>query len=484
MPENLETKVVALKEEMTAAKTEAQAAKAATEALQQQLAEKDEQIKKANEAIDNLDQTAKEQKAALDEMKAKLAAVRKNWKEDFREGLEAKRADINAALARKDANFVVTVELKGAGNVTTASITPNNILGVDLDPNIVAAVPMANAFIAVLGIRPRRGNKIAWLEGSSQSGADYIAELAQNTNKSDVTVAEKTRAFGKIGTFMTISSEIESWFDRVYDFCVNEGSRLIDAKLDEEIYSGAGADVTNPTKIYGLKSAGQSTPYAPLGAVAMANAADVLINARKIAAKNGYNATVAFVSFAIEAALVGIKTTSGTPLYNQYTGMMNGLRIIPTSRCADGEALVMDVNCAEIYGGTAFELEFERLAAVDGYNVYFRRAAQVKVPAPRKPGIIFIADMDTAIASLDAGADVTLTLSDDTKEIVKGAGNAYKIAATVDPEGVPVVWTSSDIAVATVAQDGTVTGVAAGTAVILAEAKGAKAFCIVTVTDE
>ena len=475
----LETKVAALKEEMAAAKQEAAAAKEAAAAFEQKMSEKDTEI-------NNLDASIKEQKAELDALRASIKATApKNWKQDFREALEAKREDITNALKAKKDSFTLSIELKTIYDVGTGVISPNNIAGVDFDPNIVAAVPMANAFIAVLGIRPRRGNKIAWIEGTPHSAADYVAELASAADtKSDVTFAEKVRAFGKVATWMRISTEIEDWFEQVYNFCVNEGSRMVDAKIDNEICNGAGVDVTYPNKIYGLTGSAQSTAYEPIaaGSVSMANAADVLLDARLAVNQAGYNANVAFVSFDIEAALKGLKNTIGGLLYNEYTGMLNGLRIVPTARLADGSAIVLDTNCAEVYGGNSYELEFTRNGLYDAYDVYFRKAAQVKVAATRKAGIIYIESMASAIAALDSGVSVTLSLSDSTKSIVKGAANAYTLEATVSPS-VPVLWTSSDTDVATVDQSGKVTGVTAGSAIILAEAGGAKAFCVVTITN-
>ena len=475
----LENKVTDLKAGMEAAKAEALAAKGEVAEVKQTLSEKENEI-------NNLDTSIKEQKAELDALRASIkAAAPKNWKQDFREALEEKRPEIEKALAAKKDSFTLAIELKTIYDVGTGVISPNNIAGVDFDPNIVAAVPMANAFIAVLGIRPRRGNKIAWIEGTPHSAADYVAELASAASlKSDVTFAEKVRAFGKVATWMRISTEIEDWFEQVYNFCVNEGSRMVDAKIDNEIFNGAGDDSTYPNKIYGLKSSDQSTAYSPIaaGSIAMANAADVLLDARLKVNQAGYNANVAFVSFAIEAALKGLKNSIGGLLYNEYTGMLNGLRIVPSARLQDGEALVMDTNCAEVYGGNSYELEFTRNAVYDAYDVYFRKAAQVKVPANRKAGIQYIESMAASIALLDDGTSVTLTLSDSTKSIVKGAANAYTLEATVSP-AVPVIWTSSDTDIATVDQNGKVTGVTAGSAVILAEAGNAKAFCVVTITN-
>ena len=54
----------------------------------------------------------------------------------------------------------------------------------------------------------------------------------------------------------------------------------------------------------------------------------------------------------------------------------------------------------------------------DAYDVYFRRAAQVKITTPGAYGLVYVADVDTALAAIDAG---------DTE------GDALKaIAGTVD----------------------------------------------------
>lgn len=397
----LETKVAALKEEMAAAKQEAAAAKEAAAAFEQKMSEKDTEI-------NNLDASIKEQKAELDALREQLKAqaLPKGWKAAFRAELEKQRPDIEAALSGKADRYNVEIELKTIYDVGTGIISGNAVAGVDLNPEVVAAAPVGNAFIAVLGIRPRRGNKIAWIEGTPHSAADYVAELASAAGtQSDVTFTEVTRALGKVATWMRISTEIEDWFEQIYNFCVNEGSRMVDAKIDNEICNGAGVDVTYPNKIYGLTGSGQSTAYSPSVShgIAFANAADVILDARLQIAQAGYNPNVAFVSFDVEAALRGLKNAIGGLLYNEYTGMMGGLRIVPTARLSSGKAIVLDTNCVEVYGGNSYELEFQRNPLYDAYDVYFRKAAQVKVAATRKAGIQYIAAMATSIAALGDG---------------------------------------------------------------------------------
>ena len=61
-------------------------------------------------------------------------------------------------------------------------------------------------------------------------------------------------------------------------------------------------------------------------------------------------------------------------------------------------------------------------------------------------------------------------------------GNTIKLYAITSPGNAAVTWTSGTPAKATVAADGTVTGVAAGTSVITATANGKTASCTVTVS--
>lgn len=62
-----------------------------------------------------------------------------------------------------------------------------------------------------------------------------------------------------------------------------------------------------------------------------------------------------------------------------------------------------------------------------------------------------------------------------------GVGESYGLVKTVNPAGVPTVWSSSNTAVATVDKNGKVTGKKAGTATVTLTAGNKKASCTVTV---
>ena len=391
------------KAEAQAAKAEAAAAKAEAEAAKGELATKSAELKTAQENIDNLDASVKEHAATIEELKKSLKAAKSvGFKAAFRAALEEKKEAIKKAIDSKTEKFEVTLELKSVSDIGTSQISPNNRLGIADDPTIYAAAPVANAFIVAFGLRPRTANKLGWIESTKQAVVDYVAELAQNTNKSDVSFSEKTRAFGKLATLVRISTEFEDWFEQLYNYCVNEGQRMILNKLDTEVWSGLGADSgtgTSPDKIYGLKS--QATAFSGLGKYQDATIADVLIDAAAQIAKEGYNANVAFVTWADYATLRGIKDAAGNYIFDQARSMLAGLTIYPTGKLGSTEAFVASTTCAEIIAGNSYELEFIRNGVYDAYDVYFRRAAQTKVTTPNKKGLIYVANTTTAKTAIN-----------------------------------------------------------------------------------
>lgn len=381
--------------------------KAATEkvtaeikSLQDKLTEAKSDTEAKEKEIENLDKSVKSLKAEIEKLGKERVIT--DFKSAFRAALEEKKDVIKENFDAQKNNFSIDVELKNVSDIGTGLVSPNNFLSVAVDPTIHAAAPVANAFIVAFGIRPRTANKLGWIEATAQNGADYVSELAANTKKSDVSFAEKTRRFGKIAHTMRISTEFEDWFEQLYNYCVNEGVRMILNKLDQEIWNGLGADSgagTSPDKIYGLKS--QATAFSALGTYQDATIADVLFDAAAQIAKEGYNANVAFVTWADYASLRGIKDAAGNYIFDQARSQLGGLRIYPTGRLSAGEAFVADTTCVEIFAGHGYELEFIRNGVYDAYDVFFRRAAQTKVSTPNKKGLIYVASVTNAKGAIN-----------------------------------------------------------------------------------
>ena len=399
-----EKKADEIRQSAEQAKAEAAAAKAEAEAAKGELAKRENELKTAQTNIDNLDASVKEQAASIKELKEALKASKStDFRSAFRAALEEKKSDIKKAFDSKTEKFGFALELKTVNSIGTAQISDNNRLSVADDATIYAAAPVANAFILAFGIRPRTANKLGWIESTNQPVVGYVSELAQNTNKSDVSFAEKTRQFGKLCTTMQISTEFEDWFEQLYNYCVNEGSRMIENKLDAEIAVGEGVDVTYPNKIYGLVS--QATTFSAIAALKVddATVADVILDAAAQIAKEGFSANAAFLGWSDYRALQSVKDANGNYIFDQVRSLLAGIRVYPTTRLSSGALLVADTNAAEIYAGNSYELEFIRNGAYDAYDVYFRKAAQTKVPTANKKGLIYASSIATAISALDSG---------------------------------------------------------------------------------
>ena len=227
---------------------------------------------------------------------------------------------------------------------------------------------------------------------------------------------------------MRISTEFTDWFEQLYNYCVNEGVRMINNKIDQEICSGAGADTNSTTqhKVYGLVS--QATAFSALGTYQDATVADVIFDAALQIAKEGFNANVAFVTWALYAQLRGVKDANGNYIFDQARNLLGGIRIYPTGRLSSGEILVADTTCVEIYAGNSFELEFIRNGVYDAYDVYFRKAVQVKVSTTNKKGLIYVAAAATSQAAISTPGSLSTIAG--TVDATSGAIKTKAVSTT------------------------------------------------------
>ena len=348
-----------------------------------------EDVKNMQTSIDNLDSSIKDLEEKIEAMKKKEQEIK-----DFATALDAalleSKSDIESMMKKNDGR----ISLKFAtANVTHQSFGVQQAQGVD------AAAILPYAFLTNLPRVQRTGTKVAWLEGSETDNTGYIQEIAAGT-ESTFAVTEKQRNYAKIGTYLKISSELQSFLPLVADWAKNYAYGKLQAKADNLVFNGVGVDVTKPSEVYGIK--GSATAFSALGTYDNANVADVILDAVGQAAKNGYIANLAFVSYKQLTALRGLKDTTGNYIYNQATGMLGQVRIVPSVALADAEVLVLDSTCVTIYEGNQYELEVSRIAAEDAWGVYLRKSIQVVIGAAAKKGVIYVANVATAIAAITA----------------------------------------------------------------------------------
>lgn len=387
-----------MEKEIMEMKQSAEAAQKALEATQAELKSAKEVAEKQATEINNLDESVKAQQKTIDELRKMINEAPKTYRKAMREALESKKAEIAEFI--KDGKGSFTVEFK----LATTSLTPagNNFVsyGVQQDQTIHAVPVLGNAFLLAFGTKPMNGARLSWMEASTTKNVGYVEELAENNNKSEVAFIEKQRRAAKIATYMEISSDVENWFEALYDFCVDEGENLIMNDLDEKVWNGDGSDGVNPTHVYGIKNV--ATPFAKLGTYANAHEGDVIIDAIKQIRKAKFAANVVIMSYATEATLEGLKDSSGNYIYDKVSGKMGQVMVLPTEAMEEGEMLIADSRCADVFVANFYELEFSRKATTDSWRVDFRRRAQTKTPTPKAKGLIYVADVKTAIEAIKA----------------------------------------------------------------------------------
>lgn len=393
MPEN---KIQELEQSLSTAQAEAKAAKAAADAMKADLESAKETATKQSQEIDNLDKSVKAQQQTIEGLRKMINEAPKTFRKAMRDALESKKEEIAKFI--KDGKGTFNVEFKVATSSLTPAATNHVAYGAAVDPTVHSVPVLGNAFLLAFGTKPLDGARLTWIEASTEKNVGYVEELAENSNKSEVTFVEKQRQAAKIATYMEISSEVENWFETLYDFCVSEGERLILSDLDGKVWNGDGNDTTAPRHIYGIK--GGATAFAKLGTYENAGEADVIFDAVAQIKKAGYNADVAIVSYGTEATLKGAKDKSGNPIYDAVKATLGQVQIMPSDKLGDAEMLIADSYCADIYVGNFYELEFSRKASHDAWRVDFRRRAQVKNPAPKAKGIVYVANKATAIEAI------------------------------------------------------------------------------------
>lgn len=432
----MEKKAQELEQKAEQAQAEAKAAKEAAEAAKSALDAKTAELKTAKENIDNLDASVKEQAEKIEALEKAIKSNPKSWKAAVRAALESKKADIERMMKSETGKFVIAFKDDPAPSLTIGAYTPqegSQAYGTVLDPDIAVAPAAVNVFLQIFGIKSVNGPRLAWREATTTEVVDYVDELATNSNKSGVAFNEKFRQFGKIATYMEISSEAEIWFEELVNFVQNEGQRIILRKVDTEVWKGAGDDSTYPKKVYGVK--GAATAFSALGSYQNANIADVIFDAIAQIKKEGYNADSVAISFANEAKLRGIKNEIGGYLYDAVNHQLGQVRVYPTSQLTDNELFICDSFCSDVHLGSTYELEFSRVAATDSWRVDFRRLAQVKTKTPWKKGLIYVSNITTAIAAISAGTSIGAGVASIGTGVASIGTGVTKLAGAVNADG-------------------------------------------------
>ena len=386
--------------EKAAAEVKAQIAE--IKAKQETIEAQQQTIEEQQESIDGLDKTTKAQQQTIEELRKKIEAkARSTFMNAFKAAVEERKSDIEALIKANSGSLKISFDFdeRKDADITVADDITRIAWGTTLDTSISAARVPANVFYEAFGKDTVNGLFFNWLEGTYTDATDYVDELAAMAD-SEAKAEEKTRRIAKFGAHLLVSSEVTDFFTALYDWARGKGQQKLLEFADKEIFNGAGADTSATTqkKVYGLKS--QATAFAALGEYTDPTIADVLLDAIAQAKKEGFNANAAFVSYADEASFRGLKDKQGHYLYNEATGMLGALRILPSRQLVSGKVLVADLSVVRLKERPTYELEIVRNAKLDGWDVYLRKSLQTLVKGPDKKGLIWIDSLSAAITAI------------------------------------------------------------------------------------
>lgn len=382
-----------MKKQLETIEQKAAAAEKKAADLEAKLEQKNNELKTAQTSIDNLDSSVKSQQNAIEALQAQLKEKKaENFGEAVKATLEENKDKIEKLFAEKKGGSSVRMEVKlGTNNVSAQAYSTS------VDPVVGSAPHVSRAFLAAFGEEIVNVDKAAWLDGTFTNAADYVEELAQ-AKDANAQVDEVIRQFAKIGQRFLLSSELSDWMTEIANWANGEGREFIDDKVDEEMWLGAGNDTNAKKKIYGIKN--QATAFSKLGAYENAHVGDVIFDAAKQARTHGFTASVAIVSYATETELTGVKDKNGNYLYNQLTGMLGQIRVLPSAVIGDDELLIADSRCAKALRRPTLELEITRDADLDGFKVNLRKSVQSKIKSAWKKGLIYVANKSAAITAI------------------------------------------------------------------------------------
>lgn len=387
----VKTEVATIKEDVNSVKTGVTELKGDVDKMQTSI----EQI--AND-VKKIGMTKEEKKSFREKMKEILFSD--EFKGQLKEVYEKKRQGTGTFEVKTDPTTVVTSGL--TGDVTRTM--PGEIFTQGYEPN---------KFLAAMNVVtvPQNKDKAMWFDGAYYDNVGYVGELTAVTTGDGATLEEKYRELAKVGAFLAYSSEVADDMDYFLNWATNEGVETILGKIDDLIYSGAGADVTKPKEIYGIKAKGSTAFSASTAGLALsitsANLADLIRAAQtqiRIQTNGKYSGNLVYLHPANVAKLYMLKNTQADYINILPNGsmMVYGIPIAESTRIAVGEMLLVDTRTLKLYQKGSLELETERIASTDSFKLHMRWRGQVVVPTNAILGNVYVSNITTAIAAIDA----------------------------------------------------------------------------------
>ena len=262
---------------------------------------------------------------------------------------------------------------------------------------------------------PQDKSVVLWLEGSFTDNTGYVGEGSAIGTADAAAVEEKTRKVVKIGAKLPFTREVATDLSYFLNWAREEAIQAIRNKVDTEILKGSGAGSgAGLNKVWGIinqgctafsaSGAGVASAMVNPGLIGLVDAIDAQI---ALGTNNAFVANTIYMHPSDFAKYKNQKDANGRLLFEYTNGGIYtflGKRVVTTAKMTKGTLLVADSNVFDLYEKLGFELEVERVASTDSYVLYLRWRGQLVVPSNKKKAVIYVSNIDTAIAAITAPA--------------------------------------------------------------------------------
>jgi HK97 family phage major capsid protein len=261
-------------------------------------------------------------------------------------------------------------------------------------------------YLANVSVGATGSNRVMWIEETDEQGTPIFIGEGDGKTQLSVKYVEQTASVKKIAVYGKVTTEMLADANFLASYITNNLVKRVNLKTEDQLWSGDGTG----DNLTGLKTKATAFSAGALAnQVATANEFDVLTAiALQVNVANGVPVAVG-VHPSTVAKMKALKSTTGEPLYKQYTDFMgemvvNGLRIVETTAVTAGEFIGGDTTVA---------------------NVLFRESVNVQVGLD---GNDFTNNLKTILVEQRL---VQFVSANDTPVIVKGTFAAAK--ALLDP---------------------------------------------------
>lgn len=349
-------------------------------------------------------------KTAMLEIESKVARKsserRKSVAEAILDTLKEKGVNNYADLKKlKDQE----IELKADNEIATSVYTGNVSRTQEVAPVMFPRL-RPTAFLGQPGIRTgvvESGKSILlWTVGAYTSNAGYVGEFAAIADGNAATGTEKTRKMAKLGARQIITQETMEDLPQFAQRVQAKLMETIQLKFDDLVLAGLGNDSTKPTEVYGLKT-NQMTAFdsTKVFTVVDPNVADLVDACATQAELEQYKTNTVWMNPKLANKLRRSKDTTGQYIINQLlTGelVMGGHRVITNTGIGANEMIVGDAAAIQLWFKRNFTMKLEDKPDLDAMAMYIYLRAQVLVEDEDIKGLIYVADVDTALQAIAA----------------------------------------------------------------------------------